>query len=97
MIGMWTECCHYGSENVSFKADANNQLKCPHCGKMTTLLLRNPFNFKSQEVRERRTKEPPPKKFRFDQKGGRDIEEKGGSGALRSRDTSGIVFEMEGI
>ena len=76
---MWCEKCHYGSESVVLKKDANGNHQCFQCGTLAPPMSRNPFPVKGRTLHGGGTKgggnrqdKPAPKKFVFDQKGGSD-------------------------
>lgn len=67
---MWCEKCHYGSEHVRWKLDHEGKFFCTQCRSLEAAVDKNPFS-KERSIHGKREKAPP-KKFKFDQKGGRD-------------------------
>lgn len=67
---MWCEKCHYGSEHVRWKLDPEGKFFCTQCRSLETAVNKSPFS-KEKSMHGKREKAPP-KKFKFDQEGGRD-------------------------
>ena len=85
---MWCSKCRYGSE----RADFSRVQKCPQCGnrfdEKDGLLFKNPFHIPPSK--KNRHEERSDKKFLYDQKGGSDVGDEGGSGALKSIPTESL-------
>ena len=67
---MWCEKCHYGSETVKWKLDSDGKFFCGQCRTLELAIDKNPF-MKKKSTYGRKEK-PDPKKFKFDQKDGKD-------------------------
>ena len=87
-MSIWCSKCHYKTVLAKFFAD-----RCPQCGTtMTTsdVLRKDPYKINDKQKR----RDDRPKKFLFDQKGGKDSG-KIGSGALKSHPVD-PTFGIEG-